>query len=429
MVGLPTEEDEDLEDIARLAREISRAARGDKHHAKLNLGVATFVPKSHTPFMWFPQISVGEAWRRIQLIQKSLKNWPVHVKWNQPEMSWLDGVFSRGDRRVTKALLLAWEKGARYDAWSEQFKFDLWTDAFKKAGLDPGFYLHRPRSREEIFPWEHIRSRVKKDYLYSEWKRGHEGHITPDCRIQCLACGVCDLKKIAPVYFRDWNAPLKSEGDVIGPRTSIINKYRITFSKTGSARYLSHLELVRLFIRAFRRAGLPMVYSKGYHPMPKLSFAHALPVGTESLEETLDIELLGVTSAKTIGGRIQPHLPQGIKLTSLEEVSRARRAPRLKESHYELHLNGLRVATDDLERFLESSTFRVSKTGKKGDRLIDARLFVRKMALKTPHVIDLVVSHGPGPEPKPSDLVKGVFHLKDQDVAGIRVLKTRQVLI
>jgi radical SAM family uncharacterized protein/radical SAM-linked protein len=428
MVGLPTEEDEDLEDISRLAKEISRAARGNKYRPRLNLSVATFVPKSHTPFMWLPQISVRESWRRIKLIQKGLKNGPVHVKWNQPEMSWLEGVFSRGDRRITKALLLAWKNGARYDAWSEHFKLDLWMDAFKEANVDPGYYLCRQRAREEIFPWDHIRSRVSKDYLYSEWKRAGDGQTTSDCRMRCLDCGVCDQKKIAPVYYRDWNAPSKSEGNATAPQPSMIKKYRITFSKMGFARYLSHLELVRLFIRAFRRAGLPIAYSKGHHPMPKLSFAHALPVGTESLEETLDIAFHGVTSAKTIGERIRGNTPEGIELTRIEEVSRNGKAPRLKESYYELYLNGLKVAPDDIEGFLESSSFLVSKTGKKGDRLIDARLLVRKIALKEPHVIDLVVSHAPGPELKPSDLIKGVFHLKDEDVAAIRILKTGQTL-
>jgi radical SAM family uncharacterized protein/radical SAM-linked protein len=429
MVGLPTEEDEDLEDIARLSNEISRSARGNKHHAKLNLGVASFVPKSHTPFMWATQISAGESWRRIQLIQKRLKNSPVHVKWNRPEMSWLEGVFSRGDRRITKALLLAWKKGARYDAWSEHFKLDLWMDAFKTAGLDPGFYLHRPRSSEEIFPWEHIRSGVNKEYLWNEWKRAQDGQTTPDCRIRCLACGVCDLKRIAPVCFRDWNGRSKSEGDLIEPQNPIINKYRLTFSKTGSARHLSHLELIRLFVRAFRRAGLPMVYSKGYHPMPKMSFAYALPVGTESLQETLDIELHGTSSTETIRQHVQARLPKGIELTSLEEADRTGKAPRVKESHYEIYLDGRRVAQDDLERFLESSTFPVNKTGKKGARVVDARLLVKKIALKAPYVIELVMSHGPGPELKPSDLIKEVFHMADQDVAGIRILKTGQILI
>jgi radical SAM family uncharacterized protein/radical SAM-linked protein len=429
MVGLPTEEDGDLEDIARLAKEISRSTKGNKRHAKLNLGVASFVPKSHTPFMWAPQISAGESRRRIQLIQKRLKNTPVHVKWNSPEMSWLEGVFSRGDRRITKALLLAWAKGARYDAWSEHFKLDLWIEAFKGAGLNPGFYLRRPRSREEIFPWEHIRSGVSKEYHWKEWKRAQDGQSTPDCRIRCLDCGVCDLKKIAPVCFKDWNAHFKSEGDLIRPQNSTINKYRLTFSKTGSARHLSHLELIRLFVRAFRRAGLPMVHSRGYHPMPKMSFAYALPVGTESLQETLDIELHVDSSREAIRQNVQGRLPLGIELTSVEEVDRAEKAPRVKESHYEIFLDGLKVAQNDLERFLESSTFPVKKTGKKGARVVDARLLVKKIDLKAPYVIDLVMSHGAGPELKPSDLIKEVFHLEDQDVAGMRILKTAQSLI
>jgi radical SAM-linked protein len=426
MVGLPTEGDEDLEDIGRLAKEISRSARGKRHHAKLNLGVASFVPKPHTPFMWAPQISVEESWRRIRLIQDRLKNSPVHVKWNQPEMSWLEGIFSRGDRRAARALLLAWKKGARFDAWSEHFKLDLWKSAFEEAGLAPDFYLHRPRAEEEVFPWEHIRSGVSKGYLLREWHKALVGDATPDCRNQCLACGVCDLKKIAPVYFKDWHGPSNMEGST--PHPSKTRKVRIDFSKTGSARYLSHLELIRVFIRAFRRAGLSMVHSKGYHPMPKISFAYALPVGTESLHETLDLELTDLSPAPSLRQAIQAHLPQGMEITSLEELLGPVKAPVVKETHYEVLLNGVRAAGDDLERFLESAAFPVIKKGQKGDRTIDARVLVQKIALRSPHAIDLVLRHGPGPELKPVDIVRGIFRLTDQDLAGIKVLKTKQIL-
>jgi radical SAM-linked protein len=189
------------------------------------------------------------------------------------------------------------------------------------------------------------------------------------------------------------------------------------------------LELIRLFVRAFRRAGLPMVHSKGYHPMPKMSFAYALPVGTESLQETLDIELYGTPSAETIREHVQARLPQGIELTFLEEADTAGKAPRIRESHYDIYLDGLRVAQDDLDRFLEASVFPVSKMGKKGPRVVDARQLVKRIALKSPSTIELVISHGPGPELKPSDLVKEVFHLADRDLAGIRILKTGQVLL
>jgi len=127
MIGLPFEEDKDLEDMVRLA---GRVAKTSKRKGKVHVSVATFVPKSHTPFMWLPQISLDESRRRIEFVQRSVKDRRIRVKWNQAEMSWLEGVFSRGDRRLTQVLVRAWQKGARFDAWSECFRLDLWQEAF-----------------------------------------------------------------------------------------------------------------------------------------------------------------------------------------------------------------------------------------------------------------------------------------------------------
>ncbi|NTU48972.1 MAG: TIGR03960 family B12-binding radical SAM protein, partial [Syntrophobacteraceae bacterium] len=182
MIGLPFEEDRDLEDMIRLAGRVARTSKKGKVH----VSVATFVPKSHTPFMWQPQLSLGESRRRIQLIQKSVTDPRIRVKWNQPEMSLLEGVFSRGDRRLTPVLVSAWQKGARFDAWSEHFRLDLWQEAFRDTGVDPGFYLHRLRSLSEVLPWDHIQCGVSKEYLEKEWKRALEGEWTPDCRKKCL---------------------------------------------------------------------------------------------------------------------------------------------------------------------------------------------------------------------------------------------------
>ena len=291
MTGLPTEQHEDLEAIIHLAEAVTRFAKGGGKKPKLNVSVATFVPKSHTPFVWLSQLPLEESQSRIQFIQSALRGRRVRVKWNQPELSWLEGVFSRGDRRLTETLIEAWRLGARFDAWGEHFRMDLWKEAFRRSGLNPEFYLYRPRSAEEIFPWDHIKSRVKKAYLEREWTKALQGKTTPDCRERCLDCGVCDHKKIDPILFRDWTPPKRTEKRMTERRSLEARKYRMTFSKTGHARYLSHLELLRLFVRAFKRAGLNLIYSKGFHPLPKLSFASALPVGTESIHETVDFEL------------------------------------------------------------------------------------------------------------------------------------------
>ncbi|MBW1766411.1 MAG: TIGR03960 family B12-binding radical SAM protein [Deltaproteobacteria bacterium] len=428
MIGLPGEEDRDLRDIIYLAKEISNFAGRKGKKAKLNISLSIFVPKSHTPFMWAPQVNLEEGRRRIQLIQNAFKNSRVRVKWNQPEMSWLEGIFSRGDRRLTKVLIEAWRMGARFDAWGEHFKMDIWKEAFKRSGLDPEFYLYRSRSTDEVPPWDHINSGVTKGYLKKEWKRALEGKITPDCRKKCLECGVCDHEKIDPILFENWVPPSIRCRQTSNHGSTIIKRYRITFSKTDIARYLGHLELVRLFIRAFKRAGLNLVYSKGYHPMPKLSFTTALPVGTESLHETADIELYETMPISSAREKIDRQLPTGIRINSLEDVTHKVKSPRLWESHFHITTNGLKMDLKDLQYFLQSDHFPVTKSGKKGNKIINARSLVKSMSLTPPHGLNLIITHTSGPELKPIDIIKAVFHLDDHHVKGIKILKTKQVM-
>jgi radical SAM family uncharacterized protein/radical SAM-linked protein len=424
MIGLPFEEDKDLEDMARLAGRVARTSKKGKVH----VSVATFVPKSHTPFMWLPQISLEESRRRIQFVQKSIKDPRIRVKWNQPEMSWLEGVFSRGDRRLTPVLVKAWRKGARFDAWSERFSLDLWQEAFHDTDVDPGFYLHRLRSFDEVLPWDHIQCGVSKEYLEKEWKRAGQEEFTPDCRKKCLDCGVCDHIEVQPLLFREWNVVRKEEVPLARPERLDARKIRITFAKRGAARYLSHLELVRAFVRAFKRAGVSLVYSKGYHPMPKLSFASALPVGTESLHETLEVQWHDSTADRPLGDRINEQLPSGLEIKTLEVLDREARSLKVKECHYEISFKGVRVAEEGLQRFLASDSFPVIKKGKKGERRIDARAQVKSAGFSTGSRMDLALRTMQGPALKPVEIIQGIFHLSDQDLDGIGVLKIREIL-
>jgi len=424
MIGLPTEEDRDLEDMIRLAGKVARAS---KKRGKVHVSVAAFVPKSHTPFMWLPQISLDESGRRIQFIQKSIKDPGIRVKWNQPEMSWLEGVFARGDRRLTPVLVRAWQKGARFDAWSEHFRLDLWQEAFSDTGVDPGFYLHRLRSLSEVLPWDHIQCGVSKEYLEKEWKRALEGEWTPDCRKKCLDCGVCDHKEVEPVLFREWASAPKKRVPIAPGESDETRKMRITFSKRGPAKYLSHLELVRAFVRAFKRAGVSLVYSKGYHPMPKLSFAAALPVGTESLHETLVVQWHDSSPDRMLGDRIDEQLPSGLEIKTLEVLDREAKSLKNKEIHYEISFHGVKVGEDRLERFLASDSFPVTKKGKKGDRKIDARAQVKAAYFNTGSTMHLALKPMEGPALKPVEIIQGMFHLSDEDLEGVGVLKTMEI--
>jgi radical SAM-linked protein len=424
MIGLPFEGDKDLEDMIRLAGRVARTSKKGKVH----MSVATFVPKSHTPFMWQPQISLGESRRRIQLVQKSVKDPRIRVKWNQPEMSWLEGVFSRGDRRLTPVLINAWQKGARFDAWSEHFRLDLWEEAFRDRSVDPDFYLHRLRAFDEVLPWDHIQCGVSKEYLEKEWKKAEQGEGTPDCRTKCLDCGVCDHKEVQPVLFREWDVARK-EASTLSARDGLeARRIRITFSKTGPAKYLSHLELVRAFVRAFKRAGVSLAYSKGYHPMPKLSFASALPVGTESLHETLEVRWHDSLPDGTLRDRISEQLPSGLEIRALEALDREAGSLKVKETHYQITFNGVSVAEDGLQRFLASDSFHVIKKGKKGDQSIDARAQVRAAYFSTGSTIHLALRTMRGPALKPAEIVQGMFHLSEEARDGIAVLKIMEVL-
>ncbi|MGC8787740.1 MAG: TIGR03960 family B12-binding radical SAM protein [Anaerolineae bacterium] len=191
MIGLPTETMEDVLAIARLVRavrDIGRRWRGNR--AQVSVSVATFIPKAHTPFQWLPMEDAVEIAARQEALRRALPSRAVDLSWSDPRVAWLEAVFSRGDRRLGKVILRAWELGARFDAWAEAFQPQLWQQAFAEAGLDPAFYATRRRSLDELLPWSHIHTGVSTAFLWEEYQRSLRGESSVDCRTGCLGCGV-----------------------------------------------------------------------------------------------------------------------------------------------------------------------------------------------------------------------------------------------
>lgn len=428
MIGLPYEVDSDIESIVELSKRISRLAPGGRKGQVLNVSIASFVPKAHTPFAWLPQLELEESKRRINLIRERLQSHKVRVKWNAPEASWLEGIFSRGDRRLTKVLVEAWQQGAHFDSWSEHLNLDFWKKAFQRHRLDPDFYLLRERHHNEILPWEHIHSGVSKAFLLSEWQKAMKGQETPDCREHCLNCGVCKDFNIAPVLFDAWHSFKEKVTSPSKASNGKIRRYRLRFTKLEKARYLSHLELARLLIRAFRRAGIDLVYSDGYHPMPKVSFALALPVGMESLSEIMDVQVRNIQNTSLTIERLNRELPSGVRVLFVEEIVGKPPPPRIKESHFNVKIHGS-FNKEDLDRFLRVNTYPVVKEHRDGERTVDIRYLVKELNLISKDEVELVVRHGRGPEMKPVEIIKEVFALSDCQTEGVRILKTKSVLI
>ncbi|MCL4425647.1 MAG: TIGR03960 family B12-binding radical SAM protein [Firmicutes bacterium] len=199
MIGLPTETREDVEGIATLAREILKVwtAVGRRGRPHLVVSTSSFVPKPHTPFQWEPQLALSDLRERQGLLRHLLKDRRIEYNWHDPELSLLEAVFSRGDRRLAAVLLQAWQLGARFDSWTDQFRFDLWLQAFDQVGLDPSFYAHRQREKEEVFPWEHLDPGVSRRFLWQERERACRAELTPECRLgNCTGCAVCGNLKV-----------------------------------------------------------------------------------------------------------------------------------------------------------------------------------------------------------------------------------------
>ncbi len=192
MNGLPTETDADIEGIAALAQRIVDAFYETKRNGKgfnVTVSVSCFVPKPFTPFQWEAQDSIAALERKQQLLRDAIRTRKITYHYHDAHVSYIEAVFARGDRRLSRAILEAVDRGQRLDGWDEFFRFDTWMEAFAAAGIDPDFYAARRRPYTELLPWDHIDCGVSRAFLVRESEKARAGVTTPDCRTQCAGCG------------------------------------------------------------------------------------------------------------------------------------------------------------------------------------------------------------------------------------------------
>lgn len=191
MIGHPSETLEDVNAIADVCKAVlAQGRRIIGHRATLHVGISTFVPKAHTPFQWASCDKTETIETKQRLLKRKLTGTNLKLNWTDPKETLMEAWLSRGDRRMGKVIYEAWKRGAKFDAWHDQFNFTAWQEAFQFCGLNPDFYTHRPRSLEEVFPWDHISTGVRKSYLIQEYQRSQHGLLREDCRNRCYACGI-----------------------------------------------------------------------------------------------------------------------------------------------------------------------------------------------------------------------------------------------
>ncbi|MBK8169849.1 MAG: TIGR03960 family B12-binding radical SAM protein [Sandaracinaceae bacterium] len=333
MIGLPTEEDEDVVGIvqtgARALQVGRRAQRGNS--PKVVVSVSTHVPKPHTPFQWWAMDTRDEIVRKQGMLRDEARHTGVQLRMHDSVGSFIEGILSRGDRTLANVVEGAYKRGARFDSWEEELKLDAWQGALDETGIDTNRFLSTIPIDARL-PWDHIDVGLEDGFLAREYKKSVKNRLSPPCgkavgmfihhtnledaktdtrRLVCYDCGVaCDMQKMREErqdFLIQLGAKVRPEpkplSDVVKtPRqrkpqanfnqTTPI-RVRLGYTKLGRAAFSSHLDLVRLMPRLLRRLDLPLYYSQGFHPKPDMVFGPALSLGVASLAEYVDIKLAG----------------------------------------------------------------------------------------------------------------------------------------
>ncbi len=334
MIGLPGETDEDIIGIAETIRWLSRECRlPQRKPLKFTLTISNFTPKPHTPFQWH-SVSTSEFKRKRDLLREEFRNIRgVKVNYTDVRISAMEDFVGRGDRRLARVVRRAWELGAGMDAWWENVSraYGAWEQAIEESGLswkyrqvEQGEWnIFEGMPQENILdaplPWDHLDTGINKNWLKEDLKRALEEATVPDCAFDgCSHCGVCGTDFGHNIVIPPPPIP-EFEGH-FQPNTERLQRFRVIFGKKGDMRLVSHLDLVRLFDRVIRRAALPISFTGGFHPGPRISIANALSLGMTSSGEVVDFELTEKMELEDFRQRLINSLPADIPIYDVEEI-------------------------------------------------------------------------------------------------------------
>ncbi|MBN1895100.1 TIGR03960 family B12-binding radical SAM protein [bacterium] len=478
MIGLPTETQEDLDGIVQLVGKA--VALGKKFGRKeIHVSLSPFSPKPMTPFQWDAQDSQETLERKTAYLKSKITWRAVDLSWRDPRVSRLETILGRGDRSLGDVILNAWSGGARFDAWSELFSSDKWTDAFQKAGVDPDPFTRRIPFDAPL-PWDHLDKGVSKAFLKEERIRAEQASFTPDCLTgHCSRCGLTDIGVCTPEsrprrarlrlpaaadpdspgttvqaesgparipnrketgqaggflrgeragskgYFQeDRVSPASGGGEPQSRRVQAPRRIRIAYRKGPEARFTSHLDTMRVFDRTFRRAGVAVSMSQGFHSHARLSGGPPLPLGYTSRAEYLDVELFVVP--KDLEARLNFALPDGFGVEASVEIPR--QAPALIQAvewiTYVLSWEGEPESGElktGIERFLKSNSYKIVRKGKS----VDIRLSVTEIRLEGDEIF-MKVRTGSAGTARPEDVFRALLPAYQDWPSTLRIERTGQ---
>ena len=380
MVGLPTETDDDVIEGALLLQKLRRAM---PRRNELHVSVAPFIPKPHSIFGWEAYDNLETLQQRQRLLLSHLRGGNVKATWRNVEESLIETVLARGDRRMAQVIKAVAESGSGFETWSSEQSIDRWIECFDHF-LPDWRSITGQLPVDEPSPWSHISHGILKGFMRTDLQRSREARRIPDCRVdECGNCGlirICD--ELQPAAELSTFSPRMDDGgndsglrDVQSHGESAESgdrrRYRLRFTKLRSARFLGHHDLMLVVIRSLRRSGVSFLYSRGYSPRPRVSFAPAIPLGTGSVSTWIEFETGVPVQLREVFENLRRELPNGIKPLGLNQVGTSdsnqdedgdfksvrlrfekpfNLLPGLEENHREIDITGLVEWSADKKR-------------------------------------------------------------------------------
>lgn len=374
MLGLPGETMEDVLAIADLVEKVLRV--GGKR-LNVNVTLSSFIPKVFTPFQWEAQDSPELIQQKIDTVKPLLRNMKrVKAMSRDPRYSQLEGVMSRGDRKLGKVIYEAWQQGAKFDSWREFYNFDLWENIMEQCGYKVEEYTGS-RDLNADLPWEIIDPLVSRKFLRTERDKAFAASLSRDCRQGCIGCNVCydDLQMdLVDRETADSFTFAKSETEQKDKKF----RYRLNFVKTGAAKFTSHLDIIRIFKEALKGAQLNICYTGGYNKKPKISAGFPLPYTFTSEDEYIEVFLH--EPVENLDSLLNEHLPEGFRVKNFIEINNKTASVSNLVNGFIYEVNFFEPLQEtiksEVEEVLAKEKILIERIRKNKSKEIDARKFV-----------------------------------------------------
>jgi len=429
MIGLPTETENDLVGLADLANQLGTKAKA--YGANVKVSISPFTPKPQTPFQWFEQDDIPTLEKKVRMIRNYLRGKNIKLSWRNPEVTRLEGILSRGDRRLSKAIYKAWQMGARFDAWTDYFNWALWQKAFEIADIKPDNYSGS-RELEDKLPWQHLTRGVTTQFFRKEWQTAIQKKTIEDCKFAtCNLCGLMSDPNCREILDRGkseenletkhpaFSWPSVEDISIEEPKIKEPLYFcRLRYSKTGLMKYIGHLDLIAFLQRVFRIAKLPLIYTRGFSPHPKLSYGPTLPLGMESECEYLDFQFFENVEFD-IKDRLNSIFPKGLK--ALEIKQQKEKLITLNQfielAVYNVHfLNPIDIE-QSIQNFNSMDHIWFEKKSKKSKKVIDLKSYVRDLKfLPTNQTLELVLNVEEGQTVRVKEVLSEGLEISAKDI-------------